>query len=307
MDLTLLEAAKHSRDDLERGVAKIIVEESPILEYLKMRIIKGPAHRYNREASLGTVSFRGIGGSYTPDSGVINPQMEPLVILGGEVKADNFEVDVMSNELDLKNEKYRMKARQMGIQFSTSFFEGDTAVDPYSFDGLRKRLTGNQKILNASGGGAITLANLDQLLDAVPGENGSKILFMNKTIRRKITALVSAVAGSGFINFTQDAFGRQQTAYAGAPIRIIENQNDASTIFGFDEDPGDAVSDCTSVYCVKFGTDWVYGIANKPLPGVRDFGEVQAGPWHLGRIEWYPGLVVKHPRSAARLYGITNA
>ncbi|KKK47545.1 hypothetical protein LCGC14_3154120, partial [marine sediment metagenome] len=96
MDVSMLEAAKHSEDDLERGVAKIIVESSPILEYLPMKGIQGPAHQYYREASLGTVAFRGVGGSYTPDAGVINRRLEPLVILGGEVKADNFEVEVMS-------------------------------------------------------------------------------------------------------------------------------------------------------------------------------------------------------------------
>jgi len=35
-DLTLLEAAKHSQDDIERSVTKIIVENSPILEKLPM-------------------------------------------------------------------------------------------------------------------------------------------------------------------------------------------------------------------------------------------------------------------------------
>ncbi|KKL68490.1 hypothetical protein LCGC14_2124440, partial [marine sediment metagenome] len=157
-DITMLEAAKHSQDALERSVAKIIVEASPVLEYLPQKTIVGPALRYHREASLGTVSWRGVGGTYTPDAGVINPLFEPLVILGGEIKVDNFEVKVMSNLLNLKAEKYRMKARQAGITFSEAFFEGDTAVDPYQFDGLRKRLTGNQKILQTAGGGTLTLA-----------------------------------------------------------------------------------------------------------------------------------------------------
>src|SRR3989304_3536344 len=174
-DVPLLEAAKRSRDVLERAVTKIIVESSPILEYLTMRTIAGPAFRYNRERSLGTVAFRGVNGTYTPDAGVINPEFEPLVILGGEVKVDNFEVEVMSSLLNLKAEKYRMKARQAAIKFSESFFEGDTVVDAFSFDGIRKRLIGGQKILQASGGGALTLASLDTLLDAVVGDGAGKV------------------------------------------------------------------------------------------------------------------------------------
>jgi len=306
-DITLLEAAKHSQDELERAVTKIIVETSPILEYLPMKTINGPAFRYHKERTLGTVAFRGVGGTYTPDAGVINPEFEPLVILGGEVKVDNFEVEVMSNLLNLKAEKYRMKARQAGIKFSESFFEGDTVVDAFSFDGIRKRLIGGQKILQASGGGALTLASLDTLLDAVVGDGADKVLFMSPTVRRKLTALVRAQTGSSLISFTQDAFGKQQIAYAGTPIRIVRREDDGSTFLGYDEDPGDGTSDTASVYCIRFSSDHVHGIQSKSLPSVKDFGEVQAGPYHLGRIEWYCGVVVKHPRGAARLYGILDA
>lgn len=305
-DVTMLEAAKHSQDELERSVAKIIVETSPVLEYLPQKTINGPAFRYHRETSLGSMDFRGVGGTYTPDAGVINPLFEPLVILGGEVRIDNFEVEVMSNLLNLKAEKYRMKARQAGITFSETFFEGDTASDSYSFDGLRKRLTGDQKILMGAGGATLTLAKIDELLDAVIGDGGDKVLWMSPTMRRKVTTLVRAVTGSGLINFTQDAFGKQQMAYAGTPIRIVRREDDGSSFFGYDEDPTDGTSDTASIYCTRMGTDYLHGIQSKSLPTVRDFGEVEAGPYHLGRIEWYIGLVLKHPRAAGRLYGITN-
>ncbi|KKN23998.1 hypothetical protein LCGC14_0899360 [marine sediment metagenome] len=305
-DITMLEAAKHSQDALERSVAKIIVEASPVLEYLPQKTIVGPALRYHREASLGTVSWRGVGGTYTPDAGVINPLFEPLVILGGEIKVDNFEVKVMSNLLNLKAEKYRMKARQAGITFSEAFFEGDTAVDPYQFDGLRKRLTGNQKILQTAGGGTLTLAKLDELLDAVLGDGGDKVLWMSPIMRRKLTVLVRAVSGSGMINFTQDAFGKQQVAYAGTPVRIVRREDDGTSFFLYDEDPGDSTSDTASIYCTRMGTDYLHGIQAMSLPSVKDFGETEAGPYHLGRLEWYTGMVLKHPRAAARLYGVTN-
>lgn len=305
-DITLLEAAKHSKDTLEAAVSKIIVESSPMLEYLPFKTINGPAYRYNQERSLGGIAFRGVGGTYTPDAGVINPAFEPLVIMGGEVKLDNFEVEVMSNLLNLKAEKYRMKARQAGITFSETFFEGDTDTDAYSFDGIRKRLTGNQKILAGTGGATLTLAMLDELLDAVVGDTSDKTLFMNPALRRKVTALVRAQTGSSLITFTQDAFGKQQMAYAGTPIRVVRREDDGSTILDFDEDPGDGTSDTASIYCVRNGTDYVHGIQSRGLPSVKDFGEVQAGPYHLGRIEWYCGIVIKHPRSAARLYGVTD-
>ena len=305
-DLTLLEAAKQSEDVLEKATVQTIVEESPILEYLPMRTINGPAYRYAVEASLGTIAFRGVNATYTQDVGIINPSFEPLVILGGEVKVDNFEVAMMSNLVDLKAEKFRMKSRQVGIIFSQYFFNGDTQTNAYAFDGMKKRLAGNQKILIASPDGALTLAGLDQLLDSVIGDNSEKVLFMSPSVRRKVTALVRAQTGSGLISFVQDEFGKQQMAYAGAPIRVVRRGDDGSTFLDYNEDPGDGVADTASIYCIRFGSDYVHGIQGMALPSVKDFGEVQAGPYHLGRIEWYTGLVVKHPRAAARLYGILN-
>ena len=304
-DVTLLEAAKHSQDELERAVTKIIVENSPVLEQLPMRTINGPAYRYNLESSLGTIGFRGVGGSWTPDAGVINPQFESTVIMGGEVKVDNYEVQVMSNYLDLKAEKYRMKARQAGFTFSENFFEGDTAVTPYGYDGIRKRITGGQLLAQTAGGVTLTLAMLDKLIDTVVG--GPDALYMNKTLRRKVTELVRTQTGTMRIDTTQDAFGRQQMAYNGVPIRIVERMDDATTYLGFDEDDGSGNLDTASIYAAKFGTDFCHGIQNMSLPSVKDFGEVQAGPYHLGRIEWYVGLVVKHPRSIARLSRINDA
>lgn len=308
MNTTMLEAAKHSTDQLERSVSRIIVERSPILEYVPQMTISGPAYRYNREQSLGTIQFRGVNGTYNADAGVINPQAEFLVIMGGEVILDKFEVDMMSNLIDLKAQKFAMKARALGLKYSETFFEGDSTVDPYSFDGLRKRLTGNQLIDAGDGGATLTLAMIDQLLDAVVGDNSDKVLFMNKTLRRKVTSLVSAQTGTARIDYTQDNFGRQQQMYAGVPIRVIERDDDASTFLGFDEDEGTGgVDNTASIYCVRFGMEYVHGIQGMSLPSVKDFGELESAPRHMGRLEWYTGLVVKHPRAAARLYHINNA
>src|SRR3990167_3608784 len=206
----------------------------------------------------------------------------------------------MSNLLNLKADKYRMKARQAGIKFSETFFEGDMAVDPYGFDGLRKRLTGGQKIYagSAATGFPLTLAKLEELLDAVIGDGSEKQLWMSPTMRRKLTSLVRAETGSSLISTTQDAFGKQHTAYANAPIRIIRREDTGASFFGYDEDPGDGASDCASIYCTRMGTDYLHGIQSKSLPTVKDFGEVQAGPYPLGRIEWYCGMVLKQPRAA---------
>lgn len=308
-EMTLLEAAKLSTDVIDRAITRIIVERSPMLEYVPQKTINGPAFRYSTEGYLGGIAFRGVGGTYSPSNGVINPQFEPLVIMGGEVKIDNFIVKVMSNALDAKTEYFAMKARAMGLYYSEQFIEGDTAVNPFGFDGIRKRIptTSNQYINAATGGATLTLDMVDQLLDTVVGENSQKVLFMNKTLRRKITQLCRAQTGTSRIDWTPDAFNRQQTTYADCPIRIIERDDDQSTFLAFDEDDGQSNLDTSSIYCVNFGMEFCHGIMNGGMPTVQDFGEVQAGPYHLGRIEAYMGVVVRHPRAIGRLAHINNA
>jgi hypothetical protein len=62
----------------------------------------------------------------------------------------------------------------------------------------------------------------------------------------------------------------------------------------------------SSIYAVNFGEDSVHGIFNGDGPPVevRDLGEDQDSPGEKGRIEFFTGLVLKHPRGAARLRGV---
>lgn len=310
MAFTLLEAAKYGDDVKRAGVLKLITETSPMYDKLSFKSIKGNAYRYNVEQALPSVAFRGVGGTYTDSTGVINPVTENLAILGGEVKIDRFIVNTMGNLQDVKAAQFAMKARAMGFKFTESFFEGDTDVDINSFDGLRKRLTGNQKMLNASGGGALSLDKLDEAIDRVVGT--PDYIFMNRTLRRKLTHLgrdAGTTSGHPLIDIGDDKFGHQVSRYRGIPLVIVENELDASSILAFDEDPGDGTSDTASIYIVRFGEDMIHGITGEggSFMDVKDFGEMESAPQHLGRIEWYAGLCVVHPRAAVRLYGITNA
>lgn len=306
MAITLLESAKGTKDYLRTGVIKIIVETSPILQFIKMKTINGNAYRYMIEAQLPNVAFRAVNSTWTRSAGVINPQAETLSIMGGEVTVDNFQVNTEGNIYNLKAKQYELFSRAMAINFSVHFFEGDTNIDPNAFDGMRRRITGNQLLLAQANGGPIVLDVLDQAIDTVIGDAEGKFIFCNKTLRRNITSLARNLQGSVLVDTQPDEFGRQQTAYAGVPIYVIERSDDASTILDFDETVGTS-SVTASLYIVRFGNeDFVFGIQGQGGDlQVKDFGEQQAEPAHLGRAEWYVGLVVTHPRSAMRYYGLT--
>ena len=184
------------------------------------------------------------------------------------------------------------------------FFKGDNSNDPNEFDGLEKRLTEDQVINmgSSSGGDTLTLAKVDELLDAVQG--GADAIFCNKTMRRKINALMRA-AGQA-TEPVSDAFGRQIQSYAGVPIGVIEEDKDGNQILPFTEkNPGGGTAASTSIYAVRFGVaEYVSGLQAGDMD-VLDQG--LSGTFYQTFIEWICGLGVFHPKAAARLRGIKNA
>ena len=301
--LTLLEASKLVQDPLKRGVIEIFPRTSPVLERLPFFNVNGQAYRYNLEETLPGIAFRGLNTSYSEDTGVVNPQVESLYILGGLSKVDRALIKTQGNASNLRSIYDSMKAKSAALEYTKKFFKGDNSTDPNEFDGLENRLTGNQVIDqgSTSGGDELTLAKLDEALDTVQG--GADIIFCNKTIRRKISALVRA-AGQA-IETVSDSFGRQLTGYSGVAIAPVEEDKDGNLILDFTEDnPGGGTAASTSIYCVRFGlAEYVSGLQSGSMD-VIDQG--LSGTQYTTLIEWITGLGVFHPKSASRLCGIKN-
>jgi hypothetical protein len=304
MSLTLLEAAKLVQDPLQRGVIEIFPRVSPVLERLMFFNVNGQAYKYNREQTLPGIAFRGINESYTESTGVISPQVEQLFILGGLSYVDRALVKVQGNVNDLRAVYDSMKAKSTSLEYTRCFFSGDNSTNPDEFDGLENRLTGDQLIAagSTSSGDTLTLDMVDILIDAVQG--APDVLFMNKTMRRKINSLMRAAGQAQ--ETVSDAFGRQINAYAGIPIAVIEEDKDGDEILDFDEAcPGGGSDVGTSLYAVRFGVvEYVSGLQAGPMD-VLDLGLNRT--MYETLIEWICGLGVFHPKAAARLYGVKNA
>lgn len=300
--LTLLEAAKLITNPLASGIVETIPSVNPVLERLPYIDIGGTAYRYNREQTLPGIGFRSINAAFPESTGVINPQVESLTILGGDMDFDRALVAMGAGSNDIRAAHTLMKTKAMSLKHLKTYFDGDSVANPEEFDGLNGRLTGNQLKQLSSGGATLSLDDLDDLIDRVQG--GPDVLLMNKTMRRKVSKLIRA-AGQA-IETVSDSFGRQIQAYAGIPIGIVEQDHEDNDILGFDEDDGTGNLDTTSIYAARFGLDTHHGIQTAPID-VRDLGEIDAKPVLRTRVEWYSGIVLKHPRAAARMSRINNA
>lgn len=305
MALTLVEAAKlYSGDPLRSAIIELYARSADILRVLPFETIQGSAMRYNREQTLPGVGFRGVNEAFTESTGVLNPVTEPLVIAGGDLDVDNFILDTMGENQRAVHEAMKVKA--LALAWAQKFIRGSQAVDPREFDGLQVRLVGDQLIANsvAPGGGALSLANLDRLIDAV---QEPMYLCMNKTMRRRLSQAARNTGVGGYITYDLDAFGRKVTKYNDLEILIFDEDNTGAQILPFTEAAaGGGAAQCTSIYCIGVGDGLLTGIQGGPMD-VRDLGELQTQSAKRTRVEWYTGLAVFHGRAAARLSSITDA
>ncbi len=302
MGLTLLEAAKSERDPARLAVIRELAE-GELMRVIPFQDVEGEGVFYDVEQELPSVGFRGINETLDASYGVLNPQSERLKVLGAEVDVDTSIIDMRGP--DVVGDQVRMKVTSMRMTFEDHFINGDESVNPRAFDGLKRRINaGSSQAINQNG--ALALAALDELIDAVDAMGGQKVLIMNKKMRRRLNTASRTTSIGGFINYEQDAFGRRVTQYGDVPIIVTDVNAQNQPVQPFSE-----ASSSTSIYCVALGdllTTAIQGRARGQFGvSVRALGEVPDAPVDRTRLEWYCGMAVYNGRSAARLYGVTDA
>ncbi len=306
MSLTLVEAAKVAQgagDTVLSAIIELYAQSSDIMSALPFMNIDGNALKYNREEALPGIGFRGVNGSYTPSTGILNPVTETLFIAGGELDVDKFIVDTMG--ANQRSVQEAMKIKALAGRWTKEFIKGDNESDATVFSGLQARIQGSQLIAAGStaNGTPLSLTKLDELIDAVDDPTH---LIMNKALRRRLSAAARNTSVGGYITYDKDAFGRPVMKYNDLPILIADKDNEYNDILPFTEAATSGTSTASSIYCVSFGEGAVTGIQNGGI-SARDLGELETKPAYRTRVEWYAGMAVMKGRSAARLYSISDA
>lgn len=304
MALNLIEAAKVAlgRDEiLKATVMELYAKGSEVVAYLPFENISGNALTFNREKTLPTIAFRGVNESYTEGTGSLDPVTESLKIAGGDLDVDKFLVD--TGGPDQRGTQEALKIKALSLAMAKEVIKGDATTDPKSFDGLQVRLTGDQKIANATAVAALSLAKLDEAIDAVEDATN---LIMSKALRRRLTTAARTTTVGGYITYDVDAFGRRVTKYNDLPILIADRDNTNTLILPFTESSDGGTATTASLYVVSYDDNGVVGLQNGEMD-VRDLGELETKPVYRTRVEWYVTLSIMRPRAAARLYNFTDA
>lgn len=292
MALMLTEARKLSNDTLQAGVIETIVKESAVLQMLPFQEIVGNSYAYNVEKALPEVAFREVNEAYTASEAEFEQRSENLVILGGDVELDRFIIQTLSNVNDQVAVQIAEKAKAVANTYTKTFFKGSKATNAKAFDGIDVRIAGSaQELTSAATTDQGLLDELNALLDAVRG--GADALYMTKKTRRKLLSVMQK--SQHYIEQGADAFGRPVSIYGGVPILTVE------------EDVLPAELGKADIYAIKFGTfTHVAGLQNGGV-NVRKLGETSAKAVEVTRIEWFTGLAMFNPYSAARLKAVAVA
>jgi hypothetical protein len=306
MALTLAEAAKLSNDMLLQGVVETIVKDSPILQQLSFIEIAGNGLTYNQEKTLPTIDFYDVGDTWAESTPTFEQKTANLKIMGGDADVDNFIKATRSNIQDLEAAVVELKAKALKDKFEDTFIYGNATTNPKQFDGLRKLIdtttASNQVIAMGPTGSTLTLAKLDELIDAIKGGK-PHLLLMSRRSRRKINALVRAAGG--MIETDRDNWGNFIQLWDGIPIGVNDWILDTHVLTGGVE-TATTGGTCSTIFVFQMGEGALCGLTSAGHLTVEPIGSLETKDASRTRIKWYCSLALFSSIKAAALIGVQD-
>ncbi|MGI5837105.1 MAG: major capsid protein, partial [Chloroflexota bacterium] len=244
--------------------------------------------------TLGSADFYGVNATWTESTATFTQQSANLSILGGDADVDNFIQRTASNVQDQRAVQVAKKAKAVAQKFEEAFIYGDSAIDPNSFNGIRKLISNSDQIVTAGANGAsLTLAMLDELIDRVKGGKPD-MLMMSKRSRRKLKSLLQGSVH--YIERGESSFGRQVMLYDGIPVEVSD--------FILDTETQGSSNACSSIYALSFGAEEALcGLQNGGIEAL-DVGQLETKDATRVRIRWYCGLALFNQLRCAKLVGV---
>ena len=306
MALTLAEASKLSNDMLLQGVVETIVKDSPILQNLPFIEIVGNGLTYNQENILPSIDFYDVGDTWDESTPTFEQITANLKIMGGDADVDNFLKATRSNVQDLETAVIELKAKALQDKFEDTIIYGDSSQNAKQFDGLKKLIdtasASDQVIAMGDTGATLTLAKLDELIDAVKGGK-PHMLLMSRRSRRKINALVRAAGG--MMDTDRDTWGNFVQLWDGVPIGVNDWILDTHVLVDGLE-TATTGGTCSTIYAIQFGEGALCGLTSPGFLQVEPIGLLENKDASRTRVKWYVSLALFSSIKAAALIGVQD-
>lgn len=308
MAVTLVDMLKGMKDDVMKGVVLNLARQSPLFQMIPFEDTDSFITKAWQKTSVAEADFRAIGNTYAEAKDVFSELFEPIALMGNKLDIDRALRLPGQTELDAYQENLMDESNRLRYRFLRAFIDGDRAVTPDGFDGIKKRVEaqGGDQVID--GGGldlSVSSANRQQFLDEVQqamfevAEGMPSIIISSK---QGLWALERVARREGLFDITSDQFDRKVKSFAGIPIEWAGTQGDQTTqIITNTEDANGARTggNTTSFYFVRFGRPYVAGMQmHEPR---RIFDDItDDGVTHRVVFEWPVGLLQFHNKSVVR-------
>jgi hypothetical protein len=302
MPLLRVEAEKLSNFDLLRGVIEEVIDKEDLFAVLPFTRTEGKAYVYNRENGVVEAEFLDPNDPVPEGAATFTEVVTKVRILAHDVDIDKFLATSMDDTNDQVSIQLAAKAKGLARKYRRTLIIGNNTTNAKEFDGLQVLTAAcgpTQNVVVGANGAALTLSQLDELLDSVP--NGADVIMMRPGTIRAFRALLRATGGATPQDMMFENFGRPMLQHNGVPI--LENEFIPGNVA-----QGSAPNTC-SIYALRLNeTDGLHGLYAGDNAGmvVEPIGTVQNKDAWRYRVKWYAGLALKSTRSVARLVGITN-
>jgi len=261
---------------------------------------------YNQENTLPSIDFYDVGDIWAESTPTFNQITANLKIMGGDADVDNFLKSTRSNIQDLEAAVIELKAKALRDKFEEIFIYGDSVANSKEFDGLRKLIdteSAHEQLISMGGTGAtLTLAKLDELIDAVKGGKPDMLL-MSRRSRRKINALVRAAGG--MTETDRDKWGNFVQLWDGVPIGVNDWILDTHVLVSGLE-TATTGGTCSVIYAVQFGEGALCGLTSPGHLQAEPVGPLENKDASRTRVKWYVSLALFSSVKAAALIGVKD-
>jgi len=306
------------------------VKESPLLKALPMKSIQGNSYKYNVSLTLPTASWSAVGDPITESTGTFEPRSTDIYTLIQNAYTDKAAIALNATQ-DPEAIDAALAAQAMAHEFEKTLIIGQTSVDSTTkqFKGLLRMIAeletvdttdldainNDQVIAGTDSTGALTMEDMDELVDAIkPGK--PDMILMSRRARRKLNVLSrasGATGASGFIITDSEKFGIKMAHYDEIPIYVsdwlldnyIEGSSSVQAISTYDFDAAAVAgtNENTMIFAMQLGEDKVTGLNAAEMKHereeiVEDYNAI------LNRYTWYVGLACLKKYSLAVLTGI---
>ena len=325
MAATIVDLATTSKEPMLAGVAEMFLQYNDGLKYVSYKSIGDILTGRTRVATLPSVGYRAINGSYSEGTATFEQMDESLSIIGGEIDVDVQLEGNASQMVSQATAQTEAKIKALAFKVGNDIINGDKASDPLSVDGLKVRIDNlpSRQLIAANGMDSLKIYTsaatqntfldlIDQAIDVLDGGVVDVVFADEDAIRGWFSVLRRVGIGAGVVDVSPMVIGsgvqNVSTVKMGTrQIKVIRtgftNYDQATKVITTTEATGDGGTDGTSMYFCRLGDDYFNGLQKASMT-VKSLGELQTQPANRTRIEWVMGYSNWNDRSLVRLKGL---